>query len=60
MLVYVVDVSDNEKQCPVQDFLAVREELRLFNPELLKRPSLVFANKTDECESQWAENLEML
>ena len=43
-LLYVVDAAGKD---PVGDLAALREELRLFSPQLPQRPSLVVANKMD-------------
>ena len=32
---------------PVEDYRSLRRELKAYNPELIKRPSLVLANKMD-------------
>ncbi len=37
---------------PTEDFLAIKEELRLHNANLIERPSVVVANKMDLPESQ--------
>jgi GTP-binding protein len=47
VLVYVVDVSSASGREPAGDLDVVREEIRLFRPELLDRPQLVAANKID-------------
>lgn len=44
MLLYVVDGS---KENPEGDFYLLQRELRLYNPELLKKPALVVVNKID-------------
>jgi GTPase involved in cell partitioning and DNA repair len=43
-MVHVVDAS---AEAPLTDYLVVRHELRLYNPEYLRRPHLVALNKTD-------------
>ncbi|MCR5826162.1 MAG: GTPase ObgE [Oscillospiraceae bacterium] len=47
LLVHVVDVSGSEGRDPVADFDAINAELAQWSPELVKRPQLVVANKTD-------------
>jgi GTP-binding protein len=47
VLLYVVDASGLSGRDPVQDLLAVREEARRWNPELLERPQLLAATKRD-------------
>ena len=47
VLVHLVDVSGASGRDPVEDFDTIRRELELYNPELLKKPQLVAANKID-------------
>jgi len=47
-LVYVIDMAGTDGRKPADDLRSLREELRLYNPELAARPSLVVANKMDE------------
>jgi GTPase len=47
VLVYVVDASGTSGRDPAADLLAIREEVRLWNPALLERPQLVAASKRD-------------
>ncbi|HJS59382.1 MAG TPA: GTPase ObgE [Vicinamibacteria bacterium] len=46
-LLYVVDASGTSGRDPGHDLLALREELRLWEPALLERPQLVAATKRD-------------
>ncbi len=46
LLAHVVDVSDTARD-PREALSVVEEELRAFNPELLKRPRVIAANKID-------------
>jgi GTPase len=48
ILVFVVDMAGSEGRMPWDDYQLVAEELRLYNPHLLERPSLIVANKMDE------------
>jgi GTP-binding protein len=45
-LCYVVDICQDGD--PLQDYLILRKEIELYNSELLKRPSLLVANKIDK------------
>lgn len=54
-LLYVLDISLQE---PWNHLKILRNELRLFSPELLERPQLVIANKIDIAESN--QNLDRL
>lgn len=47
VLLHVVDVSGTGERNPLADFHTVNEELRLYDPELARRPMLVAANKID-------------
>jgi GTP-binding protein len=47
VIIHLVDVSGASGRDPVEDFDTIRRELELYNPELLKKPHLVAANKID-------------
>ena len=47
LIIHVVDISGSEGRDPVQDFEAINEELRRYNPELAERPQIVAGNKHD-------------
>jgi GTP-binding protein len=47
VIVHLVDVSSLSGRDPVDDFETIRRELKLYNPDLLKKPHLVAATKTD-------------
>jgi GTP-binding protein len=46
-LVFVIDMAAIDGRDPGQDYVNLREELRLYRPELDARPYLVVANKMD-------------
>ena len=50
LLIHVVDVSGSEGRDPIEDFRAINDELRRYNPELAGRKQLVAANKCDILE----------
>lgn len=50
-LVFVIDMSGQEGRDPVDDYRNLRKELKLYQPDLLKRPNLIVANKMDLPES---------
>jgi GTP-binding protein len=56
-LAIVVDMSGSEGRDPVEDYRTVRHEMKMYNPDLLERSTLVIANKMDLPES--AENLKV-
>jgi len=47
VIVHVLDMSGFEGRDPYDDFVQINEELGAYNPELLKRPQIVAANKMD-------------
>jgi GTP-binding protein len=47
VLLFVVDASGHSGRDPAHDLLALREELRRWEPALLERPQLVAATKRD-------------
>lgn len=47
VLAYVLDISGNDARDPVQDFLSLQQELATFDSELLRKPAIILANKTD-------------
>jgi GTPase len=47
VLIHLVDVSGASGREPVEDFETIRKELALYNPELLRKPELIVANKID-------------
>lgn len=51
VLVHVIDMAATEGRDPYQDYLTIRHELEEYNPELLKRPQIIVANKMDQDEA---------
>ena len=47
VLIHLVDVSGASGRDPVDDFNAIQEELRLFDPKVAAKPQIVAANKID-------------
>lgn len=52
LLLHLVDLSGLSGREPLTDFDAINDELRLFDPELARRPQIVVANKMDLVESR--------
>ena len=52
VLVHVIDMASTESRDPYQDYLTIKHELEAYNPELLKRPQIIVANKMDQGEAQ--------
>lgn len=51
-LLFVIDMAGIDGRSPADDYLHLREELRLYNAELAQRPYWVLANKMDEPAAQ--------
>jgi GTP-binding protein len=47
VIVHVVDMSGNDGRDPYNDYLSINNELRTYNPKLMRRPQIVVANKMD-------------
>ncbi|WP_395547964.1 MULTISPECIES: GTPase ObgE [unclassified Lacrimispora] len=47
VLVHVVDAASTEGRDPIADIHAINKELQAYNPELMERPQIIAANKTD-------------
>jgi GTPase len=47
-LAIVLDMAGTDGRLPWEDYNAILEELRLFDPTLMERPRLIVANKMDE------------
>lgn len=47
LLLYVIDISGFEGRDPLEDFAILRQEVALYNPQLLEKPSLIALNKID-------------
>lgn len=47
LLLHIIDVSSSEYRNPIDDYKLIREELRKYSTELVKRKEIVFLNKYD-------------
>jgi len=47
-LVFMIDMAGTDGRSPADDYLNLREELRLYNPDLADRPCAIVANKMDD------------
>ena len=47
VLIHVVDAAGTEGRDPIADIYAINKELEAYNPELLKKPQVIAANKID-------------
>lgn len=52
VLIHVVDAASIEGRDPVEDIKKINAELSAFNPELMKRPQVIAANKIDAIYSE--------
>ena len=46
-IIHIVDAASVEGRDPIADIYAINQELKDFNPELLKKPQVIAANKID-------------
>lgn len=49
VIVHMVDAAGSEGRDPVADIKAISAEIEKYNPEILKRPTVIVANKIDAC-----------
>ncbi|MEN6461041.1 MAG: Obg family GTPase CgtA, partial [Syntrophomonas sp.] len=47
VLLFILDAAQTEGRDVLEDYQTLRQELELYNPELVDRPYLIIANKTD-------------
>ena len=47
VLAFVIDCAGVDARDPVADYKALRAEIRRYDPEMLKRPAILIANKMD-------------
>ena len=47
VIIHMVDAASTEGRNPVEDIITINNELKAYNPELLERPGVIAANKTD-------------
>lgn len=52
VIAHVVDMSGSEGRDPYGDWVAINDELRLYNEKLAERPQIVVANKMDIPEAE--------
>lgn len=56
VIIHMVDAASTEGRNPVEDIFAINKELEAYNPELLKRPQVIAANKIDVINAYDNEN----
>jgi GTPase len=47
LLLHIVDAASTEGRDPIEDVTMIMKELEQYNPELLKKPQIIAANKID-------------
>lgn len=47
VIIHIVDAASTEGRDPIADIKAINAELEAYNPDLLKRPQVIVANKID-------------
>ena len=47
VMIHIVDAAGTEGRDPIADIKAINKELKAYNPELLKKPQVIAANKID-------------
>ncbi len=47
VIIHMVDAASVEGRNPIEDIYAINKELETYNPDLLKRPQVIAANKMD-------------
>ena len=60
VLIHVVDAAGTEGRDPIADIYAINKELEAYNPELLKKPQVIAANKIDAIPNGENEILDKL
>lgn len=56
VLIHVVDAASTEGRDPVDDIKKINAELEAYNPDLLKRPQVIAANKIDAIYGDGSES----
>ena len=56
VIIHMVDAASTQGRNPVADIKAINDELRAYNPELLKRPQVIAANKIDAIYDDGGDN----
>ncbi len=60
VLIHVVDAAGTEGREPISDIRTIHAELEKYNPDLLKRPIVIAANKMDAVYSEDEDPAELL
>ena len=60
VMIHIVDAAGVEGRDPIADIKAINKELEAYNPELLKKPQVIAANKIDAIYGDENEIIESL
>jgi GTP-binding protein len=62
MLLFVLDgsLNPNEPRCPLNDIQSLQNEIKLFNPDIEKKPFIIALNKSDINTENFQINYEIL
>ncbi|MCU6761251.1 GTP-binding protein obg [uncultured Roseburia sp.] len=52
VMIHMVDAASTEGREPISDIYAINKELEAYNPELIKKPQVIAANKIDAVYAQ--------
>lgn len=57
LLIHLVEPSPMDQTNPVENYLAIREELKLYNPALAERPEIICITKCELTDAEAAKEL---
>lgn len=60
VLIHIVDAASTEGRDPVEDIRTINRELKAYDPELLKRPQVIAANKIDAVYTEDEDPIERI
>lgn len=60
VIIHIVDAASTEGRDPVADIRAINKELEAYNPDLLKKPQVIAANKMDAIYGETNEIIDSL
>lgn len=60
VLIHVVDAAGTEGRSPIEDIRTINKELEEYNPDLIKRPMVIAANKMDAVYTEGEDPIALL
>ncbi|MCR4610443.1 MAG: GTPase ObgE [Lachnospiraceae bacterium] len=60
VIVHIIDGASIEGRDPIEDITAINNEMSQYDPQLLKKPQVIVANKMDVCPDKEDEILEKI